>query len=69
MWSLLKNALSKRSKRALGIGNSFLAIKQFIIAIKEEWWKINQKVIDNLILSLPRRYDAIIEAKGWYTKY
>jgi hypothetical protein len=38
-------------------------------AILEEWDKIPQKAIDNAILSMPRRYKAVIEAKGWYTKY
>ena len=39
------------------------------MAILQEWKNIPQKDIDNYILSLPKRYRAVIEAKGWYTKY
>ncbi|KAF2682730.1 hypothetical protein K458DRAFT_306513, partial [Lentithecium fluviatile CBS 122367] len=45
---------------------SIYASKRIIL---EECNNIPQEVIDNTILSMPRRYKAIIGAKGWYTKY
>jgi hypothetical protein len=45
------------------------SIEAFKKAILEEWDLIPQKDIDNCILSLPKRYKDVIEAKGWYTKY
>ena len=69
VWSLLKNRLAKRPSGSLGVGLSDKSINTFITSIREEWWKIPQKDIDNCILSLPRRYRAVVEAKGWYTKY
>ncbi|KAF5852291.1 hypothetical protein GGP41_001032 [Bipolaris sorokiniana] len=45
------------------------SINSFIKAIKEEWQALSQQDIDNCILSLPRRYNAVVEAEGWYTKY
>ena len=69
VWSLLKNALNKRARVSLGLGTSEKSIEAFIKAILEEWDLIPQEAIDNCILSLPRRYKAVIDAKGWYTKY
>ena len=67
--SLLKNRLIKRLDTTLGVGSSNTSIEAFIRAILEEWDLIPQKDIDNCILSLPERYKAVINAKGWYTKY
>ena len=69
MWGLLKNQLSKRPANSLGVRTSKESITTFISAILEEWHKIPQKDIDNCILSMPRRYTRVVEAKGWYTKY
>ena len=69
MWSLLKDALSKRPKSSLGLGLTDKSINTFKEAIREEWFRIPQNAIDNSIISMPKRYKAIIDAKGWYTKY
>jgi hypothetical protein len=69
VWSLLKNALNKRPRASLGLGINTKSIEAFIKAIYEEWDLIPQEAIDNCILSLPKRYRDVIEAKGWYTKY
>jgi Transposase/DDE superfamily endonuclease len=37
--------------------------------IEAEWDKIDPKVCQNLIESMPRRVQAVIQAKGGYTKY
>ena len=37
--------------------------------IKEAWEAVPQELIDGLILSMPRRLQALRKAKGWYTKY
>ena len=64
-----KDRLSKRPLASLGLGVGDKSIKAFQEAIKEEWQAIPQQAIDNCILSMPRRYQAVVEAKGWYTKY
>ena len=33
------------------------------------WWEIGQGVLNGLIDSMPHRVQALIDAKGWYTKY
>jgi transposase len=37
--------------------------------VEEEWNKIEPEVCQNLIESMPRRVEAVIKAKGGYTKY
>ena len=64
MWSLLKDRLIKRPTSSLGVGASEKGIDTFIPAILEEWPKIPQKDIENCILSMPRRYNKVVEAKG-----
>jgi transposase len=38
-------------------------------ALQEEWGRIPLSVVRELIASMPRRVAAVIEAKGWHTKY
>jgi hypothetical protein len=42
---------------------------QFNDLIKRAWEGPRQEYFDKLIESMPRRIQAVIEAKGWYTKY
>jgi hypothetical protein len=37
--------------------------------VEKEWNKIDAKVCQNLIESMPRRVAAVLKAKGGYTKY
>ena len=42
---------------------------QFRAAHKQEWASIPQNVIDNLLSSMPRRVQALIQAGGGHTRY
>jgi transposase len=37
--------------------------------IKEEWARVNKKFLENLVASMPRRIQALVEQKGGITKY
>ena len=37
--------------------------------VEVEWNKIGPEVCQNLIESMPRRVQAVLKAKGGYTKY
>jgi hypothetical protein len=37
--------------------------------IREVWEAVPHELIDRLILSMPRRLQALRKAKRWYTKY
>lgn len=38
-------------------------------ALEEEWEKIEPEILTNLVESMPRRIEAVIEAKGYPTRY
>ena len=46
-----------------------LSQQDLISAIQEEWANIKLETLQNLILSLPNRVNAIIKAKGRHTQY
>jgi len=35
----------------------------------EVWWNIGDKVLDDLVNSIPQRVYALIAANDWYMKY
>jgi hypothetical protein len=37
--------------------------------VKKEWANIGQEVTSNLVNSMPRRLQTIIDTKGLHTKY
>jgi transposase len=43
--------------------------KELVNVLQEEWNKIEPKVLENLIESMPRRIKAVIEANGYSTRY
>jgi transposase len=69
IWSLLKDRLDKRYNGSYSRSKSTISIEAFKTAIQEEWALIDQESIDNCILSLPKRWQAVIDAKGYPTKY
>ncbi len=40
-----------------------------MIVLEEEWNKIEPEILKNLIESMPRRVQAVIDSKGNPTKY
>ena len=42
---------------------------ELIRAVQEEWANISLETLHHLILSLPRRVEAIIKARGRHVKY
>lgn len=60
LWSILKKKVQEQNPS--NINN----LKEII---KVEWSKIDQKITSNLVESMPRRCQAVINAKGAHTKY
>jgi hypothetical protein len=66
---MLKRALLKLHPFLFEEGRAQTDWKNFHEAIQEAWWAIPQASIDRLIDSMPHRIEAVIRARGWYTKY
>ena len=62
LWSYLKRKLAEYERPSDGI-------LELWERVQTEWDKIDPKVCQDLIESMPRRVAAVIKAKGGYTKY
>jgi transposase len=62
LWSHLKRRLADYEAPPKGI-------LELWERVQEEWNKIPAEVCQNLIESMPRRVEAVLKAKGGYTKY
>jgi transposase len=62
LWAHLKMQLSKFDTPPKGMLELWERVEQ-------EWDKISPDVCKNLIDSMPRRIEAVIKSKGWWTDY
>jgi transposase len=69
VWNMLKRTLLKLHPFLFEEGRAQTDWKNFHEAIQEAWWAIPQASIDRLIDSMPRWIEAVIRARGCYTKY
>ena len=61
-WSMLSRRISRRTPRPWNLA-------QLATALKEEWQAIPQEKIAKLVDNMPRRINAVLKAKGGFTKY
>lgn len=69
IWSILKQQLVENHEYLFDMGTSEQAYQALKAAIEQEWRAIDQEVINSIISSMPSRVDAVLDARGWYTKY
>ncbi|OAP63791.1 hypothetical protein AYL99_03018 [Fonsecaea erecta] len=50
-------------------GDSQETLDRFASAISRAWASIDRKKIKNAVKSMDERVNAVIEAKGWYTRF
>lgn len=60
LWSILDQNVDK---------GDVTSKEKLLDALRETWDKIDEQQIRNLVESMPRRLQAVIEAKGGHTKY
>ena len=61
LWHILQAKIQNRQPKILK--------KDLIYGLIEEWEKLDIDIINHLIDSMPRRLQAVIDAKGGSTKY
>jgi len=70
LWAHLKFELHRRYPDTVTLSGSPGYIRQRIAErVHEVWWAIGEDVLDRLVDSMPHRIEALIKARGWYTKY
>nr|CAH7726025.1 unnamed protein product [Callosobruchus chinensis] len=62
VWDYVSRAIFNRN-------NPPRSTQELIVAATEEWDNIPQEVINNLIIGMHRRVDALIRSRGGNTKY
>lgn len=62
LWHVLRSNIRKRKRQPRNR-------KELIQALEEEWKKLDMDIVNRLIDSMPRRLQAVIDAKGGPTHY
>lgn len=62
VWDFLERQVRKRDPRPK-------STEELILALQEEWVKIDSNFLETLVSSMPRRVRAVIKSKGYPTKY
>jgi hypothetical protein len=50
-------------------GGSEVVRQRFLMAIIKAWEAIEDEYFEALVRSMDTRVNAVLEAKGWYTRY
>ena len=70
LWKHLKQELHQQYPDTFNLRGSLNVVRTKLKErLTEIWWKIGEGILDTLVESMPRRVQALIAAKGWYTKY
>lgn len=62
VWGYIGHKINSRDT----LPNNLEQLRQFIV---EEWVAMPQSSLDSLVDTMPRRVNAVNEARGWHTKY
>jgi len=63
LWSILARRVESTQQ------NTCETVEELQDVIADEWSKIKPEVLRKLWRSMPARCQAVIEARGWHTKY
>ena len=70
LWAHLKTELHKQYPDTLTLQGLPHTIRTALCdRLNKVWWEIGEEVLDRLVDSMPRRVQALIDAKGWYMEY
>jgi transposase len=69
LWALMKAEIYKLYPELEFADNTVETLERLIEAAKEAWHSIEDSILYNLSSTMPHRVQAVLKAKGWYTKY
>jgi transposase len=70
LWSRLKAELYRRYPDTMYLKGSGKAVREeFRNRLNKIWWDFGEDILNGLIDSMPERVEAVLKAKGWYTRY
>ncbi|KAJ2907396.1 hypothetical protein MKZ38_003253 [Zalerion maritima] len=69
IWKLLKEKIMSDFPELVDLPKNKVTLDKLIDAAERSWEALEDRVFQAEIESMPRRMEAIIAARGWYTKY
>ena len=69
LWYRLKELLYNRHPELFDLGKGDEVREAMIKALVEVWKEVGRQLMDDLIDSMTTRVNAVLEAKGWYTRF
>lgn len=69
LWKLLKERILARHPILSAMTKNNTSKQRLIEAAIEVWEEFEPELLNTLMDSMPRRLEAVIQARGWYTKY
>jgi hypothetical protein len=69
IWAALKRSLNKNHPDLFTLKKNELYVARCKEYMRLAWEGLDQRLIDRLVESMPRRLAAVKKARGWYTKY
>ena len=69
LWAIMKAEIYKLHPELKFVDDTEETLRALIEAAKEAWNSIEDRILYNLSVTMPHRVQAVINAKGWYTKY
>jgi transposase len=69
LWAIMKHEICKLYPDLEYANNLEATLERLIEAAKEASQAIDQRVLYKFSITIPHRVEAVLAAKGWYTKY
>jgi predicted nuclease with RNAse H fold len=69
LWKLLKERICSKYPELSLMPKNSASMQRLCEAAVEVWEEFDEDLLATLIESMPRRLEAVIAARGWYTKY
>ena len=70
LWYRLKELVFKRHPELMQVGGDVNKVREAMIkAMLDVWSEVGDQLMHNLIDSMTTRVNAVLEAKGWYTRF
>jgi transposase len=69
LWSIMKREIYKLYPELEFAPDTVATLEALVSAAREAWHAIDSSILYNLSITMPHRVQAVIAAKGWYTKY
>ena len=69
LWALLKAEIYRLYPELETAPDTVETLDLLIQAATEAWQSLDEDILDKMAVNMATRVEAVLEAKGWYTKY